>query len=90
MATVFEELRNGDHYDIRDEKYQKEVHGEIDRCRHLCWEINNLDPDNKDEIIKKEHELVADMQDGAFLHFGQTAIFNDNKGKAYGNVKILS
>lgn len=67
MATVFEELRSGAHYDIRDAKYIDEVHGEIDRCRHLCWEINNLDPNDKATILSKEHELIADMQEGAFL-----------------------
>lgn len=50
MATVFEELRNGAHYDIRDAKYQEEVHSEIDRCRHICWEINNIDPNDREEI----------------------------------------
>ena len=27
--TVFEELREGKSYDIRDEKYQREAHGEM-------------------------------------------------------------
>lgn len=67
MATVFEELRNGAHYDIRDAKYQEEVHSEIDRCRHICWEINNIDPNDREELKAKEHKLIADMQEGAFL-----------------------
>lgn len=33
----------------------------------ICWQINALDPDLKDEIVWKEHELIADMQDDAFL-----------------------
>lgn len=67
MATVFEEMRNGSHYDIRDAKYQEEVHSEIDRCRHICWEINNIDPNDREELKAKEHKLIADMQEGAFL-----------------------
>ncbi|MGN1255429.1 MAG: sugar O-acetyltransferase [Prevotella sp.] len=67
MATVFEELRDGAHYDIRNEKYLKEVHGEISRCRHLCWLINGTDPDDVETIKQKEHELIPDMSDDAFL-----------------------
>ncbi len=67
MATVFEELKNGQHYDIRDEKYVEQVHSEIARCRHICWEINQMDPDKKEAITKKEHELVQDMAEDAFL-----------------------
>lgn len=67
MATVFEELRSGQHYDIRDEKYVREVHSEIGRCRHICWEINSTDPNNVETITKKEHELIPDMADDAFL-----------------------
>ncbi len=44
--SVFENLRNGKSYDIRDEQYLKETHGEMDRCRHLCWKINNIDPND--------------------------------------------
>ena len=33
--SVFEDLRNGKPYDIRDEVYLKEAHGEMDRCRRL-------------------------------------------------------
>lgn len=67
MATVYEEMRNGAHYDIRDAKYQEEVHSEIDRCRHICWEINNIDPNDREKLKAKEHKLIADMQEGAFL-----------------------
>ena len=56
--TVFEELRNGRSYDIRNEQYQKEVHGEINRCRHLCWEINSTDPNDVQRIMQLENELI--------------------------------
>ena len=56
--SVFEELRNGVPYDIRDEKYLKEAHGEMKRCRHLCFKINSTDPDNQEEIINLENELL--------------------------------
>ncbi len=47
--TVFEALRTGQSYDIRDADYQREVHGEIDRCNHLCWAISQTDPADKPE-----------------------------------------
>lgn len=55
--SVFEDLKNGKSYDIRDKEYQKEVHGEIDRCDHLCWKINTTDPSEKEEIRNLEKEL---------------------------------
>lgn len=67
MTTVFEELRSGRHYDIRHEDYQREAHAEMARCRHLYWEINATDPAAPDTIKAKEHELIADMADTAFL-----------------------
>ena len=66
--TVFEELREGKSYDIRDEKYQREAHGEMDRCRHLCWKINMTDPADKEAVMKLENELLGNrMKDGTFL-----------------------
>ncbi len=65
--TVFEELRNGKPYDIRDDQYRKEVHTEIGRCRHLCFVINSTDPDEMQKIKDLEHQLVEDMADTAFL-----------------------
>ncbi len=56
--SVFDDLRNGRPYDIRDENYQREVHGEISRCRHLCYEINAADPADTDKIIELENELL--------------------------------
>lgn len=33
--SVFEDLRNGKPYDVRDEQYKKEAHGEFNYS--LCW-----------------------------------------------------
>ena len=30
--NVFEEMRQGKAYDIRNKDYQEQVHGELDRC----------------------------------------------------------
>lgn len=66
--TVFEELRSGKSYDIRDEKYQKEVHGEIDRCDHLCYQINTTDPVDKKKVSALENELLGgQIKDGTFI-----------------------
>ncbi|MBQ7529365.1 sugar O-acetyltransferase [bacterium] len=66
--SVFEDLRNGKSYDIRDEQYIKEAYAEMARCRHLCWKINNTDPNNREEIITLERELFkGDLQEGSFL-----------------------
>ena len=59
--SVFEDLRNGIPYDIRDEKYHKEAHGEMDRCRHICYKINSTDPNEKERIIELENELLNDQ-----------------------------
>lgn len=55
--NVFEELQNGKSVDIRDAQYQKEVHGEIDRCDHLCWKINATDPKEKETLKDLEKVL---------------------------------
>ena len=66
--TVFEELREGKSYDIRDEKYQREAHGEMDRCRHICWQINSTDPADRERIMELENELLnGQMKDGNFF-----------------------
>lgn len=66
--TVFEEMRNGMSYDIRDEKYVNEVHSEIKRCRHLCFVINGTDPDEQDKILMLEGGLMCrDMPEGTFI-----------------------
>ena len=66
--SVFEDLRNGITYDIRDEKYLSEVHGEIKRCRHLCWKINSTDPDDRESIITLERELFCgNLPENSFI-----------------------
>ncbi|MBQ3450313.1 MAG: sugar O-acetyltransferase [Synergistaceae bacterium] len=66
--SLFEDLRNGIAYDIRDEKYLSEVHGEMKRCRRLCWKINSTDPDDREKIIALEKELFnGTLNEGTFL-----------------------
>lgn len=66
--SVFEDLKNGQSYDIRDPQYQKEVHGEIDRCDHLCWKINTTDPSDKEQLKAMEKELFnSTAGEGTFL-----------------------
>ena len=60
--SVFEEMRKGKSYDIRDEAYQKEVHGEIARCDHLCWEIRQTDPADIGKVFSLEKELFQNTQ----------------------------
>lgn len=55
--SVFEEMRKGKSYDIRDETYQKEVHGEIARCDHLCWEIRQTDPADIGKVSSLEKKI---------------------------------
>ena len=66
--NVFEKLRRGESYDVRDEEYLREAHGEFDRCRHLCWQINSTDPADQAEIIELERELFnGRLEEGTFL-----------------------
>lgn len=66
--SVFEKMRNGQAYDIRDADYQKEVHGEIDRARHLNFLINQTDPDDKNRITELEKQLLTSgLPNGSFL-----------------------
>ena len=65
--SVFGDLRNGKSYDIRDENYLREAHGEMDRCRHLCWLINQTDPSDRDTIITLERELFGGLNEGTFI-----------------------
>lgn len=66
--SIFDELRNGRSVDIREEQYQREAHGEMDRCRHLCHQINSTDPNEKQKIMELENELLhGQMQDGTFF-----------------------
>ncbi len=66
--NIFERLRNGEPIDIRDEQYQREAHGEMDRCRQLCYEINSTPPKDKAKIVELENELLnGQMKDGTFF-----------------------
>ena len=66
--NVFERLHNGEAIDIRDEDYQREAHGEMDRCRQLCFEINSTAPKDKEKIVELENELMnGQMKDGTFF-----------------------
>lgn len=65
--SVFEDLKNGQSYDIRDPQYVKEAHSEMARCRHLCWQINGTDPDDHETIARLEGELLGGLPHNTFL-----------------------
>ena len=65
--NVFEELRAGKPYHILDPDYVEQVHGEMKRCRHLCWKIGQTDPDEREEIVRLEEELLGPLKGGTFL-----------------------
>jgi acetyltransferase-like isoleucine patch superfamily enzyme len=89
--NVFEKMRKGEPYDIRHEDYQKEVHGEIDRCNHICWELRMTDPLDKERLRELENELFNGFQgEGSFItppmyidcasqvHIGKNVYINHN------------
>ncbi|MBQ9477981.1 MAG: sugar O-acetyltransferase [Selenomonadaceae bacterium] len=67
--NVFERLRAGEHFHVLDnEDYRREAHGEFNRCRHLCWQINSTDPDDQERIVELERELFnGRLEQGTFL-----------------------
>lgn len=66
--SVFEDLRNGKTYDIRDPKYRQEAWTEIMRCRHLCHEISDVDPYETERITELEKELFnGNLPEGSFI-----------------------
>lgn len=66
--NVFENLRTGKSYDVRDEEYLKQAHGEFDRCAHICWKINSTDPVDKEKILELERELFnGNLPEKTFL-----------------------
>lgn len=67
MKNVFENLRSGIPYDIKDPDYIEQAHGEMDRSRHLCWKISQTDPLEKETIAKLETELLGPMKPDTFL-----------------------
>lgn len=56
---VFENMRNGQSYNIHDADYQREVHGEINRARHINFLINQTDPNDQEKIKQLESELLT-------------------------------
>jgi len=66
--NVIERLHSGEAIDIRDEDYQREAHGEMDRCRQLCFEINATPPKDREKNVELENELLdGQMKDGTFF-----------------------
>lgn len=89
--SVFEQIQTGKPYDIRQEDYQREVHGEIDRCNHFCWQLRHIDPQEKERLKKLEAELFNHTQgEGTFItpplfidcasqvHLGKNVYINHN------------
>jgi acetyltransferase-like isoleucine patch superfamily enzyme len=60
--NVFEEMRKGAAYDIRQEDYVEQVHSEINRCAGLCQKINATDVNDKESILKQEKELLSNTE----------------------------
>jgi len=85
---MFEEMRKGKSYDIRDESYQKEVHGEIARCDHLCWQIRQADPAEVETILSLEKELFQNTQGNSTLLTPPFAIDCGSQVKPGNNVYI--
>ncbi len=86
--SIFEEMRKGKSYDIRDESYQKEVHGEIARCDHLCWQIRQADPAEVETILSLEKELFQNTQGNSTLLTPPFAIDCGSQVKPGNNVYI--
>ena len=61
-VNVFEEMRKGAAYDIRQEDYVEQVHSELNRCARLCQKINTADVNDKDNILKQEKELLSNTE----------------------------
>lgn len=89
--NVFETIQSGGQYDISQENYQKEVHGEIERCDHICWQIRMTDPKDKKRLLELENELFNNSQgEGTFItppmfidcasqvHLGNNVYINHN------------
>ncbi len=65
---IFERIQGGEHINIQDADYQCEVHGEIDRCDHLCWQLAQTDPAAKERLQELENELFnGQVKDGTYL-----------------------
>lgn len=86
--SVFEEMKNGKSYDIRNEAYQKEVHGEIARCEHICWQIRQTDPIDVEKVQSLESELFQNTQGGSTFLTPPFAIDCGSQVKLGNNVYI--
>lgn len=85
---TFEKFRAGQTIDIRDAQYVREASAEMNRCRYLCWKINQTNPNDREAIMDLEKELVVDQGEGCFitppfqidvdkcLHLGKNVFFN--------------
>ena len=60
--NVFEEMRKGAAYDIRQEDYVEQVHSELNRCAGLCQKINATDVNDKENILKQEKKLLSNTE----------------------------
>ena len=89
--SVFETIQSGVPYDLRNKDYQTEVHGEIDRSDHICWQIRQTDPIEKARIRELETQLFAEKLDestfltppffidcGSQVHLGRNVYINHN------------
>lgn len=67
--NAFEKLRSGQHCHVFDDAdYVRDAHGEFDRCRQLCWLINQTDPNDTKKIRELERELFnGNFDDTNFL-----------------------
>lgn len=65
--SVFDRLAAGEHVHILAPDYRREVHGEIARCRHLCFLVNSTDPADAARIGELEDELLGPRAEGTFL-----------------------
>jgi len=89
--SVFEIIQSGIPYDIRNQDYQAEVHGEIDRSDRICWQIRKIDPIKKDRIRELETQLFCGKREessfltppffidcGSQVHLGRNVYINHN------------
>jgi acetyltransferase-like isoleucine patch superfamily enzyme len=89
--SVFKQIQNGESFDIYQEDYQREVHGEITRCDHICWELRMTDPSDRERLRILEKKLFNGTSgEGSFIappmfidcasqvHIGKNVFINHN------------
>lgn len=92
MANVFEQLQSGRSYDILQEDYQKEVHCEISRCDHICWELRMTDPDDRGRNVYINHNLTMmslggiTIDDGVMIGPGTSLLTVNHEP---GNIRVV-